>query len=144
MPGTDLPRCALTSLRRITLGHLFQSRGNDFTWIPSLFSSITPRALSHIHIILKPMVILSKAGGTSCAERIKDIEENGGLRLLDDALSLEQSVDIPKLHVTLEIKTLSTWHAALSKALERRGGWERFVKDQMPKANSRENFHCVQ
>ena len=143
-PPTSLPQQALPSLKRITLGHLFQSRGNDFSWIPSLLSSITSEALSHIHIVLKPTVILAKAGGTSCADRVKGIEDSGGLRLLDKAFSLEQSVDKPRRQMIIEIRTLSVWHAAMNKALEQRGGWERLVKDQMPRTNSRGILHCVE
>ena len=110
----------------------------------SLLSSIASKALTHIHIILKPTVILAKAGGTSCADRVKGIEDSGGLQRLDEALSLEQFTHLPARHVVLEITTLSVWQAAMDSALEQRGGWETLLKDQMPKAASRGILCCVQ
>ena len=80
----------------------------------------------------------------SSTDRVKGIEDSGGLRLLDEALSLEQFTDMPRREVILEIRTLSVWHAMMNKALEQRGGWECLVKNQMPKTTSRGILHCVQ
>ncbi|KZT66158.1 hypothetical protein DAEQUDRAFT_715485 [Daedalea quercina L-15889] len=130
-----------SKLTRISIGHVCSVTPPDFSWIAPVLSTVSSRNITHICISFRA----NYHNGKDIRHYIQALEDTRVLRHLDDVVMHgERFTGLSRQSLLLEIKVGAKGHEDLGEVMKSRGGWEAFVKREMPQSSARGIPKCIQ
>ena len=131
-----------SKLGRITIGHTSSPESCDFSWVPSLISTLTSSVVTSLLISFR---VFNTVRQGSMSHYLDQLAYSHVLRNIDDVLSRDAFTNITPQGLDVELMVMGTQRDALDDAWQaRRGQWEQFVTDEMSQCYARGILVCTQ